>query len=50
MIRLLPEIRPVVTQYIYSLCSITLDHSKDYLIPLSRIASAILRTVNEASL
>ena len=32
MIRLLPEERPVVTQYIYSLCSITLDHSKDYLI------------------
>ncbi|MCX6592443.1 MAG: protein-glutamate O-methyltransferase CheR [Acidobacteria bacterium] len=32
MIRLLPEERPMITQYIYSLCAIALDQSKDYLI------------------
>jgi chemotaxis protein methyltransferase CheR len=32
MIRLLPEERNEVARYIYSLCSITLDASKDYLI------------------
>jgi chemotaxis protein methyltransferase CheR len=32
MIRLLPEERNDVARYIYSLCSITLDASKDYLI------------------
>jgi len=32
LIRLLPEEQPVVTQYVYSLCSITLDTSKGYLI------------------
>lgn len=32
MIRLQPQERQEVTQYIYSICSIALDHSKDYLI------------------
>jgi chemotaxis protein methyltransferase CheR len=32
LIRLLPEERESVAQYIYSICSITLDQSKDYLI------------------
>ena len=32
MIRLLPEERQPVAQYIHSICAITLDHSKDYLI------------------
>jgi hypothetical protein len=32
LIRLLPEERENVAQYIYSICSITLDQSKDYLI------------------
>jgi len=32
MIRLLPGEREEVTRYIYSVCAITLDHSKDYLI------------------
>lgn len=32
MIKLLPEERQSVTQYIYAICSIALDHSKDYLI------------------
>ncbi len=32
MIKLLPEERSVVSQYIHSICAITLDHSKDYLI------------------
>jgi chemotaxis protein methyltransferase CheR len=32
MIRLLPEERQSVAQYIYSICAITLDQSKDYLI------------------
>lgn len=39
MIRLLPEERQTVAQYIYSICAITLDQSKDYLIEgrLSRL-------------
>ena len=32
MIKLLPEERQTVAQYIYSLCAIALDQSKDYLI------------------
>ena len=32
MIKLLPEERSNVAQYIHSVCAITLDHSKDYLI------------------
>lgn len=32
MIKLLPEERQSVARYIYSICSIALDHSKDYLI------------------
>ena len=32
MIKLLPAERPEVAQYIYSICAITLDESKDYLI------------------
>jgi len=32
MIRLLPEERETVAQYIHAICAITLDHSKDYLI------------------
>jgi chemotaxis protein methyltransferase CheR len=32
MIHLQPQERQEVTQYIYSICSIALDHSKDYLI------------------
>jgi chemotaxis protein methyltransferase CheR len=32
MIKLLPEERESVAQYIYSICAITLDQSKDYLI------------------
>jgi chemotaxis protein methyltransferase CheR len=32
MIRLLPEERQTVAQYIHSICAITLDQSKDYLI------------------
>jgi len=32
MIKLLPEERQSVAQYIHSICAITLDHSKDYLI------------------
>ena len=32
MIRLLPEEPPVFMQYIYSIYTITLNHSKDYLI------------------
>ena len=32
MIKLLPEERQNVAQYIHSICAITLDHSKDYLI------------------
>ena len=32
MIKLLPEERQPVAQYIYSICSIALDGSKDYLI------------------
>ena len=40
MIHLLPEERNEVARYIYSLCSITLDASKDYLIEgrLNRLA------------
>lgn len=32
MTRLLPEERPMVAQYIHSICAISLDQSKDYLI------------------
>jgi chemotaxis protein methyltransferase CheR len=32
VIKLLPQERQTVAQYIYSICSIALDHSKDYLI------------------
>lgn len=32
MIRLLPEERQTVAQYIHSICAISLDHTKDYLI------------------
>jgi chemotaxis protein methyltransferase CheR len=39
MIRLLPEERQTVAQYIHSICAVTLDESKDYLIEsrLSRL-------------
>ncbi|MCX6596811.1 MAG: protein-glutamate O-methyltransferase CheR [Acidobacteria bacterium] len=55
MIRLLPDERSVVAQYIYSLCAITLDQSKDYLIEgrLSAVAEqagcrSYLELVNRA--
>lgn len=55
MIRLLAEERAVVAQYIYSLCAITLDESKDYLIEgrLSPVAEqagcrSFLELVNRA--
>ena len=40
MIKLLPEERQSVAQYIHSICAITLDPSKDYLIE-SRLSSVI---------
>jgi chemotaxis protein methyltransferase CheR len=40
VIRLLPEERQSVAQYIYSICAITLDQSKDYLIE-SRLSSVM---------
>jgi chemotaxis protein methyltransferase CheR len=47
MIRLLPEERQLVTQYIHSICAITLDPSKDYLIE-SRLGN-FARELNCAS-
>ncbi len=43
MIKLLPQERQTVAQYIYSLCSIALDQSKDYLIE-SRLSSVMTET------
>ena len=43
MIKLLPEERQSVAQYIHSICAITLDHSKDYLIE-SRLAGVMTET------
>jgi chemotaxis protein methyltransferase CheR len=40
MIKLLPEERQAVAQYIHSICAITLDQSKDYLIE-SRLSSVM---------
>ena len=40
MIKLLPEERQAVAQYIHSICAITLDESKDYLIE-SRLSSVM---------
>ena len=55
MIRLLPEEQAVVTQYVYALCSITLDESKGYLIegrlgPVAEAAGcrSFLELVNRA--
>ncbi len=43
MIKLLPEERQTVAQYIYSLCAIALDQSKDYLIE-SRLSAVMAET------
>jgi chemotaxis protein methyltransferase CheR len=43
MIKLLPEERQSVAQYIHSICAITLDQSKDYLIE-SRLAGVMTDT------
>src|ERR1700753_448539 len=43
MIRLLAEERQSVAQYIYSICAITLDQSKDYLIE-SRLSALMDET------
>jgi chemotaxis protein methyltransferase CheR len=43
MIRLLPEERLSVAQYIHSICAITLDQTKDYLIE-SRLSSLMAET------
>ena len=43
MIKLLPEERQAVAQYIHSICAITLDQSKDYLIE-SRLSSVMAET------
>jgi len=43
MIKLLPEERQTVAQYIHSICAITLDHSKDYLIE-SRLNALMTET------
>ena len=43
MIKLLPEERQTVAQYIYSICAITLDQSKDYLIE-SRLSGVMTET------
>jgi chemotaxis protein methyltransferase CheR len=43
MIKLLPEERQTVAQYIHSICAITLDQSKDYLIE-SRLAGVMTDT------
>ncbi len=43
MIKLLPEERQSVAQYIHSICAITLDQSKDYLIE-SRLAAVMTDT------
>ena len=42
MIKLLPEERQLVAQYIHSICAITLDQSKDYLIE-SRLSAVMAR-------
>jgi chemotaxis protein methyltransferase CheR len=47
VIRLLPEERETVAQYIHSICAITLDHSKDYLIE-SRL-SALMEEIRCAN-
>ncbi|MGA2600858.1 MAG: protein-glutamate O-methyltransferase CheR [Bryobacteraceae bacterium] len=43
MIKLLPEERQTVAQYIYSVCAIALDQSKDYLIE-SRLSGVMAET------
>jgi chemotaxis protein methyltransferase CheR len=43
MIKLLPEERQLVAQYIHSICAITLDQSKDYLIE-SRLSAVMQET------
>lgn len=43
MIRLLPEERPAVAQYIHSICAVSLDRSKDYLIE-SRLSGLMEET------
>jgi chemotaxis protein methyltransferase CheR len=43
MIKLLPEERQTVAQYIHSICAITLDQSKDYLIE-SRLSGLMQQT------
>ncbi len=43
MIKLLPEEQKILAQYVYSLCGITLDASKGYLIE-SRLASLVQET------
>src|SRR5436190_640806 len=43
MVKLLPEERQGVAQYIHSICAITLDQSKDYLIE-SRLSAVMEET------